>query len=306
MEEFIGAGGWAYFEVPGETALGAYARAFDFVEVNSTYYDTPPIAQVKRWRTQVPPTFQFSLRVHKSVGDGGFAPTSRNRRTLEASLAMARALQAQFLHILWPARLLVDIKTMANLRGLVEEVDAGNHTLCLEVRADGGRLPGPLVTLMEDLGMVHVTDLSREIPSADSSYLYTRLFGKGDGNQYQFTNAELEEIARCGEATGARRALFTFHGVRMYMDAARFKTFRKTGKFPRVTTQSGIEGLREALEGEIKFPISREGLLATQGWKVIEADGRGQARATELLRHLPRGSYRDLEDILKAVGTSRR
>lgn len=306
MEEFIGAGGWAYFDVPGKAALPAYGRAFDYVEVNSTYYETPPMAQVKRWRTQVPPTFQFSLRVHKSVGDAGFAPTNRNRLTLEASLAIARTLQAQFLPILWPARLSVDVKPMANLRALMGEVDAGNHTFCLEIRADGGRTPGPLVTLMEELGMVHISDLSREAPAADSSYLYTRLLGKGEGNQYQFTNAELEEIAERGEEAGARRALFTFHGVRMYKDAARFKTFRKTGKFPRVTTQSGIGGLREALEGEIKFPITREGLLATQGWKVIEMEGGEQARASEFLRQLPPGRYGAMEDVLRAVANPQR
>ena len=39
----IGAGGWAYFQVPGSDSLTAYSKAFDFVEVNSTFYTTPSI-----------------------------------------------------------------------------------------------------------------------------------------------------------------------------------------------------------------------------------------------------------------------
>jgi len=33
----IGAGGWAYFQVPSMHPLVAYSRAFDFVEVNTTF-----------------------------------------------------------------------------------------------------------------------------------------------------------------------------------------------------------------------------------------------------------------------------
>ncbi len=35
-----------------------------------------------------------------------------------------------------------------------------------------------------------------------------------------------------GSSRDYRRALFTFHGVRMYSDAGRFLSYAKTGKFP--------------------------------------------------------------------------
>ncbi len=47
---YIGAGGWAYFRIPGMDSLAAYAKAFDFVEVNSTFYTTPSIQMVRSWR----------------------------------------------------------------------------------------------------------------------------------------------------------------------------------------------------------------------------------------------------------------
>jgi hypothetical protein len=41
-EYLIGAGGWAYFQVPGVNSLAAYSKVFNFVEVNSTLPNTSP------------------------------------------------------------------------------------------------------------------------------------------------------------------------------------------------------------------------------------------------------------------------
>jgi uncharacterized protein YecE (DUF72 family) len=46
----IGAGGWAYFTVPGMHPLQAYSKAFNFVEVNSTFYEIPPLKVAASWR----------------------------------------------------------------------------------------------------------------------------------------------------------------------------------------------------------------------------------------------------------------
>ena len=64
---YIGAGGWAYFKVPGLDPLAAYSKAFDFVEVNSTFYTTPSIEMVRSWRKRVPGNFMFSVRCHKDL-----------------------------------------------------------------------------------------------------------------------------------------------------------------------------------------------------------------------------------------------
>jgi uncharacterized protein YecE (DUF72 family) len=37
----VGTGGWAYFQVPGKPSLKAYSEVFNFVEVNSTFYEYP-------------------------------------------------------------------------------------------------------------------------------------------------------------------------------------------------------------------------------------------------------------------------
>ena len=43
--------------------LTYYATKFDTVEVDSTYYRTPAVSTVQRWRTKTPDGFIFALKV---------------------------------------------------------------------------------------------------------------------------------------------------------------------------------------------------------------------------------------------------
>ena len=66
-EYFIGTGGWAYFYVPGLKPLEAYSKLFNFVEINSTFYSLPKLSMVESWRSRVPPDFEFSVRLNRTV-----------------------------------------------------------------------------------------------------------------------------------------------------------------------------------------------------------------------------------------------
>jgi uncharacterized protein YecE (DUF72 family) len=302
MDYRVGAGGWAYFQVPGEDPLEAYGRAFDFVEVNSTFYEHPREAVVRGWRRRVPKGFEFALRCHRFIGDSSFAPTPANASALRRAVRFAEILDAEFLHLLWPGKVKTTVGNVSNLRRLLEAVDLGRRVVALEARGPDRGVPPTLVALMEDLGLVHAVDLSREAPVADSSYLYARLFGRGEGNRYQFTDAELEEIDDRAEETGARKALFTFHGVRMYKDAGRFASFRRTGSFPPITRGRGGEALREVLLDDARFPATKAELIQHHGWKVLETSSGTQARVEAVLGALPGGRYGSVNEVLEALG----
>jgi uncharacterized protein YecE (DUF72 family) len=47
--------------------LRAYAREFGTVEVDSTWYGTPPLERVRAWRGAVPPSFTFALKVPREI-----------------------------------------------------------------------------------------------------------------------------------------------------------------------------------------------------------------------------------------------
>lgn len=72
----IGCMGWNYdawvgpFYPVGTRAadfLSVYARAFDTVEVDSTFYAVPPVKTVRGWADRVHPDFVFSLKLPQEI-----------------------------------------------------------------------------------------------------------------------------------------------------------------------------------------------------------------------------------------------
>jgi uncharacterized protein YecE (DUF72 family) len=55
--------------LPDGERLSVYAKLFDTVEVDSTYYRTPPEAIVAGWRRKVPPDFRFTLKFPRDLLD---------------------------------------------------------------------------------------------------------------------------------------------------------------------------------------------------------------------------------------------
>jgi len=49
-------------DVPPKEWLARYARDFDTVELNNTFYRLPPPTSFNLWRTQSPPGFEFALK----------------------------------------------------------------------------------------------------------------------------------------------------------------------------------------------------------------------------------------------------
>jgi uncharacterized protein YecE (DUF72 family) len=47
--------------------LGIYARAFDTVEVDSTFYAVPPAKTIRSWAQRTPPSFTFALKLPQEI-----------------------------------------------------------------------------------------------------------------------------------------------------------------------------------------------------------------------------------------------
>jgi uncharacterized protein YecE (DUF72 family) len=72
----IGTQGWNYdawvgpfYPVGTRVAeyLGVFARAFDTVEVDSTFYAVPPSKTVRAWAARTPPGFTFALKLPQEI-----------------------------------------------------------------------------------------------------------------------------------------------------------------------------------------------------------------------------------------------
>src|SRR5439155_19779710 len=97
----IGAGGWAYFKLPGIDSLEAYSQAFDFVELNSSYYELPANSSASDSRKRVTPDFRFSARSPSIIDDHyGLKLLPGARALLERLEEVCRTLAAEVMTVL--------------------------------------------------------------------------------------------------------------------------------------------------------------------------------------------------------------
>ena len=304
----IGTGGWAYFDVPGLSPLAAYSRAFDFVEVNSTYYQIPSMERVEFWRKQVLGNFKFSVRAHRSIaGEYKFRPVDEALETFERLKKVCAVLEAEVLHFQLPSSFRANLTSVGDICDFFSSVSLGNLRIAVEVRGvDSSGVPPEMLRVMQDRNMIHSVDLSRgEKPAYDSDILYARLFGKGRHNVYQPTDGELVEIDARASSGKSQKVAMSFHFVKMYKDAARMKTYRQTGRFPKVTGSTGVASLEEILTEDARFPATKQELVQSHGWKLFDRTPTERIRASFFLEKLPDRVYADLNDVKEELRSVR-
>lgn len=304
MTEFlIGAGGWAYFQVPESDSLEAYSRAFNFVEVNSTFYEIPRLQLVESWRRRVPTDFEFSVRCHKNVTHRyRLEPVEESFNTFGTMTHICRILNSRFLVLETPSTLDFSKTKIESVKDFLESINLKGIGVVWEVRRKKGEpVPSGLVALMQDYNIIHCADLSKEDPALDSDTVYTRVFGKGEHNIYQFTDDELLEIDRRITRRDPKTPTVSFHNVRMYKDAARYKIYKQTETFPPVTRGKGQLSLREVLMEDAEFPAAKQELIKDQGWKVIDLTDDRRIHASMLLEKLPNKTFRNVDEVLNSL-----
>jgi uncharacterized protein YecE (DUF72 family) len=106
---YVGCQGWRYadwrkqaedagplsapFYAPSTRAnqeLSQYSQTFDLVEVDSTFYASPPESTVKRWAEQTPASFRFTLKLPRTLTHED--RLRRGRKTLQEFCERARVL----------------------------------------------------------------------------------------------------------------------------------------------------------------------------------------------------------------------
>jgi len=303
----FGTGGWAYFQVPGLRSLTAYSRLFNFVEVNSTFYQIPNLKTVESWRRQVLPDFEFSVRCNKDVTHKyQFQPAEEAFKILSEMISICETLRAEILHTQTPSSFQPNKENAHLLDSFISSVNLKNVRVAFEVRGSSQTLSADFMRVMKDHNMIHSIDLSNdEEPAYKSDILYTRLFGKGTHNIYQPTDQELRKIDARASTGTHKKAIVSFHFVRMYQDARRLKMYKETGKFPMVTRSTGLESLFEALKEDAQFPSPKQDLIQHQGWKIIDLTPDQRIHASEILEKLPERNFESADDVVQTLRSPR-
>lgn len=296
---FIGTGGWAYFNVPNRSSLEAYSKIFNFVEVNYTFYEYPDVMMVERWRNIVGTDFTFTVRCHQDLTHRiGLRPVAEAYSVFYRMMDICRILDAPFLHLETSARYVFDAANVRQIEEFFSTIDLKGVRLTWEIRSP---ITENLVRIMQDFNIVHCVDLSREEPAFKLNIVYTRLFGKGKHNIYQFTDEELVGIDQKILDSEAKTAILSYHGARMNTDAARFMVYKKKGNFPTVTSYIGIDSAREVLAEDIRVPSSKSELIEHQGWKVIDLTPQKRVHLSDVLSKIPDKIYYSLEEVIRMM-----
>ncbi len=295
----VGTGGWAYFNVPGKNALEAYSKIFNFVEVNYTFYEYPDPRVVEKWRRTVPSDFSFAVRCHQDLTHRiELKPIDEAYAVLAKMTKYCEILRSPFLVFETPPIYTFDEENVEEARQLLTSTNLRRIRLVWEPRAPTSPAFGKL---MSDLNIVHSVDLSRQKPESVSDVVYSRLFGKGKHNLYQFTDVELREIDERALGTGAKTIAMAYHGLRMNTDAARFKEYKRTGTFLPVTSYTGVESAKAVLAEDASFPATKSQLMEKQGWKVVDLAKDKRVHLSELLAEVPEKTYNSLPEIVDAL-----
>ena len=293
----VGCGGWHYFKVINEDPLRMYSLAFKFVEVNSTFYTLPSLEAVVSWRKRVPSDFEFTVKANRIITHSEALRLTKNTlKALEEMLKICRVLDSKILVVETPRNLNLQY-ILRNLKNILGEIELEEVRLALEPRCGWYSDSIALLDKFQSMGIIPITDYSREEPPYDEEISYSRLFGLGEHNVYQFTDEDLKLIKERANRRKSKRVYLSFHGISMYLDAARMERFIKKGDLPPVTSSYGLDSLAEVLRDAV-FPITKNELVKKHGWKLIDVDSKTRVPASVVLKQLRKESYRSINDVL--------
>jgi uncharacterized protein YecE (DUF72 family) len=227
-------------------AMGAYRRAFPVVEVQSTFYDPPADATMRKWRAATGADLEYTLKAWQLVTHPATSPTYRRmKRVIEPSDApgffrdspavqegwrrsveCATVLGATGILFQCPGSFTPVDENVERMRRFFERIDRpAGVRLMWEPRGRAWIDQRALaLDLCRDLGLVHVVD-PFVTPPAPGSGVYWRLHGPGRARA-SYDDAALQALHRMlRDAHPPDCAYVMFNNLPRVGDAKRFATY---------------------------------------------------------------------------------
>lgn len=217
-------------------------RDLDMVEVQKTFYQPPKPETARRWRQRAGPGFAFAVKAWQLITHRSSSPTFRRlkepldgaqlqecgdfrwnattRMAWQRTQDIADGLEAEAVVLQTPKSFAAEADNLDRLRLFLERADRRGRYLVFEPRG-ASWTPELIEDLAEDLGLVHGVDpFLGDTATPDRPYY--RLHGRPAYNyRYQYTDSELDWLARLAEQSDQSRVLF--NNDAMGEDARRLK-----------------------------------------------------------------------------------
>lgn len=224
-------------------SMKTYALHFPVVEVQNTFYDPPPDATLKKWRTVTPSSLEYTIKVWQLVTHAANSPTYRRMKSplhagqepgffrdspaveegWQRSLHCASVLSATAMLFQCPASFTPEPDNVERMRSFFERVERPPRRLLWEPRGPRWSTERELaLSLCRDLGLVHVVD-PFVVPPEPGRPVYWRLHGIG-GARHSYTDEQLRALHRMLlEVAPTEPAYVMFNNLPRVADAKRFK-----------------------------------------------------------------------------------
>jgi uncharacterized protein YecE (DUF72 family) len=238
----IGNCGWSYLNADAyfpewerhfKSKLQAYAKLFDLVEINSTFYAIPKVSTAKKWRDEVneiKKDFEFTIKVShlvthkKPFSDYAFSAYEKMKE-------IAHALQAKILVFQSPASFKPTEANINKAKKFFEKVDRDDLIFVWEVRWAKEWNESVVKKVFAEIGVNQCVDPLRQACFYAKDIVYYRLhgFGRPSMYHYKFSESELRKVSEIIKKE--RKDVYVlFNNAYCYEDALQFAKITSLSK----------------------------------------------------------------------------
>lgn len=199
----MGCSGWSYGDWVGKfypqgaepsSFLSHYAKVFDTVEINATFYRLPFLNMVKGWRTRTPEDFLFAPKLSRTITH--FRKLKDIEALLQQFLERLRLLGPKLGPILiqLPPSLHLDLQRLEGFLALL----TGPERFAVEFRHESWFCPETYQLLehyKRALCLIDSPKLRTE-PRTTADFAYIRWHGREAWFNYEYSLPEIREWAR--------------------------------------------------------------------------------------------------------------
>ena len=216
----VGTMGWSYADWngpfypaagPGKQAITLYARAFDTVEIDSTFYGTPRETTVRQWADATPPGFLFCPKAPRMIThDAGLRDVGAPLENFVATMALLREKRGPTLIQLPPSFTRDQLPELRAFLPLLPQLSDKTARFAIEFR-HRSLIGADVADMLADYGVALVAADIVGMPKRlelTANFAYLRLIGKhGAFDQHREPQADRsEEIARWVDALRANQS----------------------------------------------------------------------------------------------------